>query len=576
MKGARLIPSVCSLLAPDGEKALFEALRDDSDAANWVVLHSLDLAKHVAKVQGEADFVVIIPSQGVVVLEVKSHHNVKYDERGWWMGNDTTPDPRGPFKQASQAMHSIREYLINAGFPTGRIPFVSAVVFTSVSFDKKSPEWHSWQIIDLQALRARSISANILRVINEARNLYATKGLGWAAWTALPESESCGTMARLLRPRFEFLANPATALRELDDNLLRCTEQQFRFLDCASDNERLIVSGLAGTGKTTLAVEALRRERIANPKSSAALFCFNRLLGDKLRIECAFGLAPTKSGSFHQWMVEFADAKPSPVEAADPDYWSRRLPDRVLDLLTSAIGNTGILDFLVLDEAQDLFWDRYLDIFDLLLKGGLKSGHWFFFGDFERQNIFAQGSISIREFRERRATIGCANFHLDVNCRNTLEISNMMALLAQLSPSYSATLRGDSHHDPRLELYDTKESQIDLTTRALDQLLAAGFQPSDIVLLSPYVERSLANSLKECARWRTRLSEYPAGNGKINYCSVQAFKGLEAGAVILTDIDNLNTVGRLDLFYVGMSRALHRLHILAHQSTQETLRKALL
>ena len=116
-KGARMIPSVCSLSAPDGEKAVYEALREDSGAKFWIVLHSLDLANHIAKVQGEADFIVIIPGQGVVVLEVKSHHNVKYDDRGWWMGNDTTPDPRGPFKQASQAMHSIRKYLINAGFP---------------------------------------------------------------------------------------------------------------------------------------------------------------------------------------------------------------------------------------------------------------------------------------------------------------------------------------------------------------------------------------------------------------------------------------------------------------------------
>src|SRR5262245_62142832 len=186
MKGARLIPSVCSPESPPGERDIFEALQADLGASGWVALHSLDLVRHVAKAQGEADFVVIIPKRGIVVLEVKSHGFVKYDERGWWLGNAGQPDLRGPFKQASQAMHTVRKYLNYVGFATDGIPFVSAVVFSGVSFATKSPEWHPWQVLDVQALRARSISANLLRTIQEARCLYAAQHLKWAAWTSFP------------------------------------------------------------------------------------------------------------------------------------------------------------------------------------------------------------------------------------------------------------------------------------------------------------------------------------------------------------------------------------------------------
>jgi hypothetical protein len=43
---------------------------------------------------------------------------------------------------------------------------------------------------------------------------------------------------------------------------------------------------------------------------------------------------------------------------------------------------------LVIDEAQDLLEDEYLDVLDLLVKGGLAGGRWAFFGDFERQAIY--------------------------------------------------------------------------------------------------------------------------------------------------------------------------------------------
>ena len=45
-------------------------------------------------------------------------------------------------------------------------------------------------------------------------------------------------------------------------------------------------------------------------------------------------------------------------------------------------------------------------------------------------------------------------------------------------------------------------------------------------------------------------------NGKcLNYCTIQAFKGLEAKAVFLIDIDGFESLSDRQLNYVGMSRA---------------------
>src|SRR5689334_22259842 len=109
---AIMLPFICPEGAPPGEKESFRRLRDDPGTADWTVLHSLDIADHRTRVTGEADFVVIIPDVGVAVLEIKSHLSIKRDHRGWWYGTEPQPDTRGPFKQASEAMHSLRSFLL--------------------------------------------------------------------------------------------------------------------------------------------------------------------------------------------------------------------------------------------------------------------------------------------------------------------------------------------------------------------------------------------------------------------------------------------------------------------------------
>ena len=59
--------------------------------------------------------------------------------------------------------------------------------------------------------------------------------------------------------------------------------------------------------------------------------------------------------------------------------------------------------------------------------------------------------------------------------------------------------------------------------------------------------------------------------GRTHYSSIYRFKGLEARAVVLTDIDDLSSSRDLSLVYVGATRATHRLVVLAHESLRSHL-----
>src|SRR5680860_1553088 len=105
---ARMMPAYCPKGAPPGEHAVYAALQQSEETKDWIVLHSLAIADHVRQVEGEADFVIVVPDIGVLVIEVKSHHTIdRLPDGRWKLGNDA-PTARGPFQQAGEALHSIR------------------------------------------------------------------------------------------------------------------------------------------------------------------------------------------------------------------------------------------------------------------------------------------------------------------------------------------------------------------------------------------------------------------------------------------------------------------------------------
>lgn len=571
--GAHMLPAFCPSNAPPGEREIFRMLEGDPGTEGWTVLHSLDLADHVRAAQGEADFVVLIPREGVLVIEVKSHTNVHFNQQGWWLGISASPDKRGPFRQASEALHSIRKYLEQRNM-TESVPMISVVIFSGLSFKITSSEWHAWQVVDKQALHARPISDNLLRIIRKARDVFGAKNLPWMREGCNCSREMMGRIAQVLRPRFEVLASPAERRKNLDEGLIRCTEQQFRILDDANNNSRLLVSGLAGTGKTRLAIEVVRREKVAKPESIVGFFCFNKLLSGLLARECSPLGESIRLGSFHSWMLEFSGIKLTPTGAGDPEFWNRELPEHCISKLTAPGMPCGFLDLLVLDESQDLFIEAYLDIFDLLLKGGLRRGRWRFFGDFERQDIYAQAAVHREKFYRDRIDERCALHTLSENCRNTQEISAALTLHARLRPGYSRVLREDTRHDPDIIFYKEQREQLEAALNLLDVYQAEGFKASEIVMLSPNRNGCLAHALAELPAWKGLLREYGNAPHTAAFSTIHSFKGLEAPVVLLTDIRSLSTARDFDLLYIGMSRALHRLAVLCHDGVADEIKKS--
>lgn len=560
---ARMIPSVFdpNCTSP-GEKEIFNRLKNDPATSDWTVLHTLDLANHVSQISGEIDFVIIIPEKGVLCLEVKSHRRISRAEDGlWYFGSSIKPDARGPFKQVATAMHSLRAQLVEKRPYLSRVPFWAAVAFPYTQFNYASPEWHPWQVIDSMAFWSRSLGSTLLEVMEEARRHLAKAAT--ANWFHIhskePYPQQCTEIAEALRPSFECFVDNRVDMQVKEQELKHYTEEQFQALDAMDLNERVVFSGPAGTGKTFLALEACRR---ASKKGlRTLLLCYNRFLAVLLRKQVE-NLPNIDVATIHQYMLALVGEK-DVLDERDAGYWEVQLPDEAISHMLDHDNLIGRYDEAIVDEAQDILRDTYLDVIDLSLKGGLGSGRWRLFGDFDRQAIYEGADRSLAQFRKRRAS-DFAQYSLRVNCRNTPRVAALAEAMGGVVPSYSSVRRTDDGVDPEIRYYAEPQHQICVLEEVLTDLHRQGYQNEEIIILSSTSQSPAASYICNEPS-RTKLAKYdPFGDlgGKIGYCTIQAFKGLESPVVIITDIRNVTEAYSQSLLYIGITRALHKLVIL--------------
>jgi len=578
---ARIIPPQIDPYSdvPPGEELLFNKIQDDPGAKDWIVLHSLDVARHRRKPSGELDFVTIIPNMGILCLEVKSHQHVRCENGRWYYGRDQRPG-KNPFKQVRGTMHSLMDDF-RAKYPDlGDVLFWSAVCFPFLHFSQSSTEWHSWEIIDTNRLKTAGAAEALHGVLRSARRyLGGEVSAGWYdPESSAPTPAECRMIADALRPHFEFFESPASRARRRSEEIKEYTKRQLVALDAMQTQNQIFFTGPAGTGKTFLIMEAARRSAAQGDR--VLLLCFNRLLGKHLT-EQMKGLDGVEVRTLHSLMVRITGWK---IEGDEPpDFWNCDLPLKTIDRLLSDM-DVAVYDRLIVDEAQDLLKENYLDVLDLLVDGGLRYGKWIIAGDFANQNIYSEGFFNEEE---RALTPEIFLSHIDAwapvfplyrNCRNTPRIARLVESSAQLNPGYSEVLRPDTGIDPEFHNYSGEDEQTRLLIQILDELYEEDYQGKDIVILSPKTpDRSIASTVEE-SPWKQRLCAYNGfqKGGYVRYTSIHAFKGLEAPVIILTDIEAFSRPRDRELFYIAGSRSQEKLIVLTNKEARSRLIEAVL
>ena len=370
----------------------------------------------------------------------------------------------------------------------------------------------------------------------------------------------------------------STSIRRTEEQLISLTEEQYDYLDVASANDRALVTGAAGTGKTVLALEYARRE--AGDGRSVLLLCFNRLLGNWLRSEAVKnGSQLVTTRTFHAFLTSVIAASSYRAEFSER---SKQVDQKELfSELYPLYGELAIsdqeaqFDTLVIDEAQDLIRDENLGVFGSLIRGGLAGGRWAMFGDFTRQAIYGTAGSPESEIQAidmlRDYGVTFPIVPLKVNCRNTRQIGEETALLSGFDslPYHLAHVDGLAVD---YRYWKNRKEEVEQLEKVITRLLKEGIEAEDIVILSPQrFENSAASEIgSDVDLPITDIREIEGEpEGCIVFSTVHAFKGMESPTVILTGFSDISSDEQRSLIYVGMSRARSHLVLVLGDKTRK-------
>ena len=422
-----------------------------------------------------------------------------------------------------------------------------------------SPEWHDWQVLDSEDLKAGAAAA-VLRTI-AAGTQHLTDKIKYFSYGGVgPDDAAAERIASVLRPRFDLATVAGDRRRSRELQLVTFLEEQYLALDAVAENQAVLFSGPAGSGKTFIAMEIARRE--TSQGKTGRLLCFNRFLGRRLADDMS-DLRGLSVGTLHQELLRITGLS-APAEP-DARFWDAELPERAIDTLLER-GDELCRDFLVVDEIQDLAKPAYLDVLDLMVVGGLKDGRVLLFGDFERQAIFdtEHGRTLLSTRMPNLMT-----YKLTQNCRNLPRIGFQVNLMSRLEPGYRHFRRGDDGVDPSLLQYEAGKDQSPQLVNAVQKLRDEGFDLNEVVVLSPVKSGSTAETTTD--PWLRQILRPADGRrskpGVLQYSTIHAFKGLDAPAVIVTDLDSKRVPNLEAVLYVGLTRATDRLFALIEAGT---------
>lgn len=561
-----MIPSVVSPeIKSNAEKKIFEWFRDDPETEGWVVIHSLGISNHRTVLYGELDFFVLAPKLGIFALEVKGGRVSRSD--GVWSFtnkyNQTTTKVRGPFEQANEGMFSLIDAIkakYGAQNKLSKLLFGTGVMFPDIEFTDVGTDGQQWQVFDSR--NGKDVGKYIRKLAKYTRKNWEDH-YHFFYDDMLPNAADVKELLKWLRADFDKAVTLGKKIGYAEEELIKLTNEQLKCLDQLEDNPRCLIKGAAGTGKTLLAIEEVKKAAASGEK--VALFCFNSQLGNWLKqyfSKLPQELQPEYVGTIHSWLkqiVDHAEISTIPDEGNLSRYYYDELPNIAYNALSL---NPVKFDRIIIDEAQDIIGTPAFYVIDEVLKKGLERGKWVLFGDFTRQAIYNTEKNADELDSELEDMTSFIRFKLRINCRNTKYICDEIKNITGFDSGREiwTKISGISVDH---STYSNEAEQTSLVEHIIHKLINDGIKHGEITILSPVKrENSVVSQIRNI-----KIKNYsPNITDSITFSTIHAFKGLENKVIIMVDIDSFE---HEQLMYVGLSRARIGLFIIESEKARK-------
>lgn len=492
---ARFYPNAQHAGIPVSEKRVFEGLKKLGD--DWVVVHGLRFivpARGKAPPRnGEADFVLIHPRQGLIVLEAKGG-GYEVDHGTWYTfpGGERRPMDRSPFDQARQNRYDLADHIFRQTGIRG-LPFGHAVAFTDgAPHGALGPE--APRAIVVEGRELADLPAAVRKICAHwftARN----RGLS---------QDDFERILAVLAPSASITADKRysvdvtlTDVQQLTEREIQFTGEQLEVIAATEPGAFVSVLGAAGTGKTIIA--ARRAAQLADQGLRVVFIADQRYL--------------------HGALLNLPSLRHPGIVLGTPDEVARELcqdlpatgpEDPLWAVFLEAAEHGATVDAVIVDEAQS-YDDDLLDALFALCPASCQ----LYADPYQRD--------STGMWRPPGAP---RTFWLTRNCRNALPIAKLAARLSgSLTPH-------DGAQGPPVCFLEAERDRDAFRKQfaAIVDDLAGSLGTAEIAILT--CAQDTSELRKVLAARRIRVARRPGDDG-VTLLPAREFRGCEAPAVLL-------------------------------------------
>lgn len=555
----------------DSEKSIKALLREYlSD--DWHIFQSIPL--DTKRADGEIDFFLLHKSVGAIVLEVKGgiiEAELNKDNVGQWYSTNTQKVKnkiKDPYQQALDQSYKISNYIKNTQTLMYTMNIVSAVAFPDIKeLDVETP-----YINNLNTLTAgkfnKNLEKNLLKLL---RNKNRT-----------PHSESFfNQLIKYLEVEFSSDESLFSKIKSTELELNKITEEQFQVMQGLESNKKLYIQGPAGSGKTLIAINFVRRmlandatviflchttnlgtylaklftDSINNNLYVGNIFSVERKIESMIEAHAVFGLSDEQEEKYkklvsekEKWLVEnTVIGNKKKIEFFIENIY------RYFDILNITV------DHIVIDECQD-FETEWLESLELANTYN-PEGKFYMFGD--------PGQSSITDWTPSFDT---PSFKLTKNLRNSDEVNKFINKYFKTESKSSEIKSGFEVDLIVLNSNDRTEQDKEITNKLpelLSELTSKEIELNQIAILC--LKQNHTEQINNILYKDKKLYEQE----DLTVDSCLRYKGLEKDVVIvlLPDWYIYEKDRFLSQVYTGITRPKSLLKVIIGKSNLELLSK---
>ncbi len=519
-----------------GEHKVYNALKANLPEG-WYAWHSLSIHREDTGEFGETDFVISIPDRPAILLMEVKGGNIEQRDGRWFQNNR----PISPLDQAHTFKRKLEirmkeKKLVKAERPQIGLCFC----FPDVAFSNQpTQDGMNGVTIGKDSLPyldkiLRDIIGRAVPEPGEVRGkewikiLHEIWGESW-----VPELDLC------CRIKYD------------ESERLKLDKRQLEIINNIDEtNERVLIKGPAGTGKTLIARElALRTAKLGY---RVLLLCFTDALGCFFK-ECI--IHPNiKASSIRRFALEqLRESGKIIPEINSPEFWDS-LPLRAA--IEGLPPEKDLWDFIIIDEGQDLSEDDWT----LVEECSNKTNRIWVFSD-ESQAFWPDREIP--EIKHQK----WARFNLDKPYRCPPAIQNLSDCYAGPC-ELDVPLVKEAMQENVIRVVNSSEQKLlSNIENEVERLIDSGLKANDIVIISVRgkgEEKNIMHREKIGVRRIVPATDADA-DSEIICDTFLRFKGLQRPGVIVTDLRLVSSLYEKRM-HMAISRTQSLLRIIGRES----------